>query len=283
MYDLILVKKRRRRKIATIVSFICSIGITALIIISFLGQYTGTFTVALTNSSVKLSLSEKVSFEKPTSYLRVDKLDLFEEYTYANIITEDLDDEEKAYDFGSFTVESINKENNVKSKKYLSYFKYTFYIGNLGSKTAQYTMKINLLECNKSTDGTNRTLDDTLRVMVYENDVNDTNNTGVHNLDVYAKEVYGRLNRDINGDKTTREYISTPAFQEDEDHPLATSFEDLTTIHTYIRGGFYAGQIRRYTLVSWLEGEDDDSNNSKGVPVGATLKLGVEITAYENE
>ena len=289
MYDYVLVRRRRRRKIAALVSLICSIGVTALIIISFLGQYTGTFTVSLTNSSVRLSLSEDAAFSNPTSYLRIDKLNLFEEYTYVNILSEDLDDESKPYDCGQHEIKIKNQDGTVTTKQVLSFFKYTFYVGNLGSKAAQYDMQIKLLECTQSTDGTNRTLDDTLRVMVYENDIDDKNNSGVHNVDVYAKETVG-TNIDIHGDTCKREFISTRpnrfatgAQMEDEDHPLAISFLNEKTIHTYERGGFYGGQIRRYTLVSWLEGEDKDSLNKQGTPVGATLKLGVEITAYENE
>lgn len=289
MYDYVLVRRRRRRKIAALVSLICSIGVTALIIVSFLGQYTGTFTVSLTNSSVRLSLSETQSFANPTSYLRIDKLNLFEESTYVNVIDEDLDDESKPYDVGQKEIKIKNKDGSYTTKQVLSFFKYTFYVGNLGSKAAQYDMKVQLLECNASTDGTNRTLDDTLRVMIYENDIEDNNNSGVHNVDVYAKESVG-TNFDINGDVTKREFISTPPNRyvtgpqtEDEDHRLAISFEDTKTIHTYSRDRFFASQIRRYTLVSWLEGEDRDSLSSKGEPVGATLKLGVEITAYENE
>ncbi len=289
MYDYVLVRRRRRRKIAALVSLICSIGVTALIIVSFLGQYTGTFTVSLTNSSVRLSLSETQSFANPTSYLRIDKLNLFEESTYVNIKDEGLDDETKAYDCGQHEIKIKNKDGSVTTKQVLSYFKYTFYVGNLGSKAAQYDMQIKLLECSQSTDGTNRTLDDTLRVMIYENDIDDDNNSGVHNVDVYAKEnAIGNI--DIDDGNTTREFISSRPRRdylgpqkEDEDHKLAISFEKLDLIHTYSRDGFFAGQIRRYTLVSWLEGEDRDSLNKQGTPVGATLKLGVEITAYENE
>ncbi len=289
MYDYVLVRRRRRRKIAALVSLICSIGVTALIIVSFLGQYTGTFTVSLTNSSVRLSLSETQSFANPTSYLRIDKLNLFEESTYVDIKDEGLDDETKAYDCGQHEIKVKNKDGSFTTKQVLSYFKYTFYVGNLGSKAAQYDMQIKLLECSQSTDGTNRTLDDTLRVMIYENDIDDDNNSGVHNVDVYAKEnAIGNI--DIDDGNTTREFISSRPRRdylgpqkEDEDHKLAISFEKLDLIHTYSRYGFFAGQIRRYTLVSWLEGEDRDSLNKQGTPVGATLKLGVEITAYENE
>ena len=284
MYDLLYVRKRRRRKIAALVSLICSIGVSALVIVSFLGQYTGTFTVSLTNSSVRLSLSDKEAFTNPTSYLRIDKLDLFEEYTYVNVLSEELDDEKLAYDCGSHKVEAVNKQTGeVTQKNVLSYFKYTFYVGNIGSKAAQYNLKINILECTQALDG--RTLDDTLRIMVYENDLDDTYSADpVHTQKVFAKESL-RTHTDKEGNKTRREFVSTPTASgtEDDRHPLATSFEDLKTVATYVRGGFYAGQIRRYTLVAWLEGEDLDSTNQTDAPEGATLKLGVEITAYENE
>lgn len=277
MYDLLLVRRRRRRKIAALVALICSIGVSSLVTVSFLGQYTGTFTVSLTNSTVKLSLSDKEAFENPTTYLRVEQLDEFEEYTYKSVVRDQLDDEAKQYNIGSHYNESAKK--NV-----LSYFKYTFYIGNLGGKSAQYNMKINLLERGKSTDGTERTLDDTLRVMVYENDVDDPDGYGVHTTEVFAKEA-AEQNKDIEGNVTLREFIAEPgvARQEDEKHPLASTFESSSVIKTYKRGGFSQGQIRRYTIVLWLEGEDPQSTPTNNEPIGASLKLGVEITAYENE
>ena len=282
MYDLILVRRRRRRRIAALVSLICSIGVSSLIITSFLGQYTGTFTVSLTNSSVKLSLSDKASFKNPTTYLRIDKLDLFEEFTYDSVLNEELDDENKEYDCGSHISKKTDKETGETIEKtVLSYFKYTFYVGNIGSKTAQYNLKINITENTPGIDG--RTLDDTLRVLVYENDLDDKYLTSEHNQDVFAKEMQSGTNIDSDNNKTRREFVSYPAAKEDEQHPLATSFESLKTVTTYTRGGFHANQIRRYTLVMWLEGEDSDSSNTNEPPEGATLKLGVEITAYENE
>ena len=40
--------------------------------------------------------------------------------------------------------------------------------------------------------------------------------------------------------------------------------------------------MRRYTVVIWLEGEDPQSKPDTEYPEGATLKLGVDITAHEN-
>lgn len=277
MYDLGLVKRRRRRRIAALLALICSIGVGSLVTVSFLGQYTGTFTVTLTNSTVKLSLCDKEAFDNPTTYLRIEKLDEFEEYTYKSILRDELDDESKEYNYGSHY-------NEIAKKNVLSYFKYTFYVGNLGGKTAQYNLKINLLERGQSKDGSGRTLDDTLRVLVYENDVDDVNNTGVHTTEVYAKEA-AKKHIDMAGNETLREFIANPYddLQEDENNRLATSFESSSVIKTYKRGGFMQGQIRRYTIVMWLEGEDPQSLPTSDEPVGASLKLGVEITAYENE
>ena len=276
MYDREFVKKRRRRKLAALVSLISAIGITSLVIVAFLGRFTGTFTVSLANSSVKLSLSKKETFENPTSYLRIEKLDLFEEYTYESLPAQDiLDNEETPYDYGSY--------KNDKGEAVIRYLKYTFYVGNMGGKTAQYDLKINLLDRNKSTDGSERTLDDTLRVMVYENDVVESTGQAYHTKEVFAKEA-AEYNIDKDDNRTRREFVSRYPYvnKEDDEHPLATSFKSGSEIYTYTRGGFLQGQKRRYTLVVWLEGEDPQSEFVKDAPVGASLKLGVEITAYEN-
>ena len=276
MYDKQFVKKRKRRVIAALVSLISAMGISSLVIVSFLGRFTGTFTVSLANSSVRLSLSDKLSFENPTSYLRIEKLDLFEENTYSNLPKdEELDTEETPYNYGAYT--------NDKDETVLQFMKYTFYLKNMGGKTAQYNLKINLLDRNKVSDGTERMLDDTLRVMVYENDYEEGQETQ-HNKTIYAKEA-AEYNIDKEGNRTMREFVSTSPYgnQEDDNYPLATSFESSRVVHTYERGGFLQGQTRRYTIVVWLEGEDPQSAFLDNAPVGASIKLGVEITAYENE
>ena len=277
MYDRQFVKKRRRRVIAALVSLICGIGVTSLVIVSFLGRFTGTFTVSLANSSVRLSLSDKLSFENPTSYLRVEKLNLFEENTYHALPSDEvLDNENTPYDYGAYT----NEENITV----LRYMKYTFYVRNMGGKTAKYSLKINLQDRNKACDGSERTLDDTLRVMVYENDCVETLGNEEHNRDIFAKAA-AEDNFDKDGQRTSREFVSEYPYtnEEDDDHPLADTFSNGSIVHTYQRGGFIQGQTRRYTIVTWLEGEDPQSRFLDDAPVDASIKLGVEITAYENE
>ena len=277
MYDQAFVKKRKRRRLAALVSLISGIGISALVLVSFLGRFTGSFTVKLANSSVKLSLSDKVKFDNPTSYLALEKLDLFEENTYANLPNQEfLDNEDTPYNAGSYL--------NDKNQSVMTYLKYTFYLRNMGSKTAKYDLKVTLVDRQKSTDGTERILDDTLRIMIYENDVGESSGPAYHTKDIFAKES-AEYNIDKDENRTRREFVSTYPYlnKEDNEHPLATSFESSSVVTTYTRGGFVEGQTRKYTLVVWLEGEDPQSDYLEEAPKEASIKLGVEITAYENE
>ena len=83
MYDLLFVRRRRRRKVAALVALFSSIGVTSLVIISFLGRSVGTFTVALSNSEVNLSLSETQNTNKNSTFLRVNENAKYVEHTYA--------------------------------------------------------------------------------------------------------------------------------------------------------------------------------------------------------
>ena len=276
MYDLQYVRKRRRRKIAALVSVITSIGVASLIITSYLGRKVGTFTVAVTNSDVKLALSKKADLSDATSYLRVDKLYPLRETSFDNLPNHtELDNQEFDYDYGF----SYNQEGKPDS---MYFVKYTFYVSNLSNTIARYNLTIKLGDRQDSTDGTNRGLDDTLRVMVYENDLTDPES---HSYTVYAKEA-AEYNFDKEGNKTRREFISTypsGTNKEDDEHRLASSFLPGQEIIKYSANNFKKGDIVRYTIVIWLEGEDPQSDNSKEIPEGASLKLGINVAAYEND
>ena len=275
MYDKLFVKKRKRRVIAALVSLISAIGISSLVIVSFLGRFTGTFTVSLANSSVRLSLSDKLSFENPTSYLRIEKLDLFEENTYSNLPKdEELDTEETPYNYGAIT--------NDKNETVLQFMKYTFYLRNMGDKTARYDLKINLVNKNFD-DGTSRSLADVLRVMVYENDYEEGQETQ-HNKTIYAKEA-AEYNKDKEGNRTMREFVSSYPYnnQEDDEHPLATSFESAEIVNSYIRDQFANGRTKKYTIVYWLEGEDPQSAFTSQAPAGSSIDLNIEINGFKQD
>ena len=282
MYDLLFVKRRRRRKIAALVAFISSLGVTSLVIISFLGRSVGTFTVALNNSEVKLALIEKEHSTNYSTYLRVNSNSNYIESTFEDMRykLDKLDDETTPSNIGEKD-QTYVKDGKTITGKCLEYFKYTFYVKNIGSKTASYNLKVNIDDRTRADDNTGRSLDDTLRVMVFENKPD----SGKHDYLVYAKKAAAN-NLDINGKPTEREIISRrdlSSNQETEECRLAETFADGGTIAEYTTNGFIKNDIMRYTIVVWLEGTDPQSDYDKKLPEGATLKLGVDITAHENE
>lgn len=278
MYDLQYVRKRRRRKIAAFVALFCSIGAASLVVTSFLGRTVGTFTVAVTNTDVRLALCKKADLSDATTHLRVDKLYPLTETSFDNIAVlghDIIDSDESDYTYGL----NYDKEGNPTS---LNFIKYTFFVTNLGSSIAKYNLTVKLGDRSESKDGTKRGLDDTLRVMVYENDPSIQDS---HEYTVFAKEA-AEANYDSEGNKTMREFISTypsGSNKEDDFHKLAESFGPGQSIIKYTANNFKKGDVKRYTLVFWLEGEDPQSENSKEIPEGASLKLGVDIAAYEND
>ena len=86
MYELEYVKKRKRRKVALLVGGVSTIVVTSLAIVSFLGRFVGTFTVSLETRNVDLTLSEKSDFANRSSYLRVNNVSHFQEFTYSALI-----------------------------------------------------------------------------------------------------------------------------------------------------------------------------------------------------
>ena len=140
MYDNVLVRKRRRRKVAAFVALFSSIGITSLVIISFLGRSVGTFTVSLNNSTVRLALCEKVDSTDYSSYLRVNNTAKYiengfdttgEKFVSKNLKKDfpiaTLDNEETPYNCAEFDQTYIDEaDGKLKSGKCLEFFKYTF-------------------------------------------------------------------------------------------------------------------------------------------------------------
>ncbi len=273
MVELGYVKKRKRKKLAGILCAVGTVGVGTLILVSFLGRFVGTFTVSLNTGNVKLSLSEKSSFDSSSSFLRVDQLAPFGQTTFTKLPEDQvIDNEESTYLLGA------HYEVDGKTLKSLDYFKYTFYVKNSGQISAEYNMKINIVENKTSVDG--RKLDSLLRVMVYENNGYE----GDHNYTVYAKASESP-NEDEEGNPVFNEFISMNKEQARKagvEFPgFAEMFESEKTIATIPVKYFDSNNMKRYTIVAWLEGYDPEADGE--APEGANLKLGVEINAYENK
>ena len=282
MYDQQYVKKRRRRKIAALVAAFSSVAVTFFIVTSFLGRTLGTFTVSLNNSEVNLALCEQKDSNQNSTYLRVNANSRYIEHSYEDFKDklDTLDDEKIPSTVGEYEI-PYYENGKMKTETGLEFFKYTFYVKNIGNKIATYDMKINISDRTRAKDASGRSLDDTLRVMVFENNPD----SGEHNYLIYAKKSLVN-NYDIDGNETDREFIFTDdrlPNRETENYRLVDkNFVDIDTVAQYRVPNFSRNDIMRYTIVFWLEGGDPQSNPEEDYPEGATLKLGVDISAYEN-
>ena len=160
MYELEYVKRRKKKKRAAIIGSLGTIGVATFAIVAFLGRYVGTFTVSLEAKDVDLTLSEHSSFTDTSSFLSVKNVPSFQEFTYHDFNyyggNEALDDEKNSSLMG------LNKD-----EKTINFFKYTFFLKNVGRVPAKYDLSLKIKESVAASDG--RTLDDTLRVIVFDN------------------------------------------------------------------------------------------------------------------
>jgi len=117
-----------------------------------------------------------------------------------------------------------------------NYIAYTFYIENQGRETVNYWYDVEI-------DDVIKNVDEAVRVMIVRNGVKT----------VYAK---------INGD-TLKEEVGTKAFFSNEYAVLEQ------------RQNFEPGNIDKYTVVVWLEGDDPDCINAI---IGGEIKMHMDIT-----
>lgn len=297
MVELKYVKKRKRRRrvaIATLASFV---GCSVLGIVAFLGRHVGTFTISLDTGNVSLALSRTKTFDNPTSFIRLDELNELDQSTYVDQNASELDDEAS---------NSHNYDGQL--------FKMTFYLKNMSNvkdSSAMYYFNIELTENHKTvdSDGNEHYLDDFLRVRIFEND----GESSTHDSVTYAKkrnqilkDSGGEAIKDGQGNDLWQEYIplsqtelterqtSSPASKTEDPtyyYGLAENFEyseksstaRTGTIASYTTKNFAAGDMKRYTIVCWLEGEDPDCVGNRDSWEASTLKLGVTINGYENK
>ena len=273
--ELEYVKKRKTKKLVAITSGVASATIGVFVLVAFLGRFVGTFTVALDTGSVRLSLSDNSKFDSPTSYIKIDSLPSFDLYSFTSLPNASVIDNEDASYTSGVTRDSKGNES-------MKYFKYTFFVKNESNIAADYDLKVNLTKNVPSEDG--RSLDTLLRVLVYENDPSSTE----HSYTIYAKksetpnQTYGYEDEEL----TFKEYVSYNTPEKAEQHGdafpgFAEMFEDDNTIATLPVRNFQQNDVKRYTLVAWLEGEDQQAKGNP--PEGGNLKLGVTINAYENQ
>lgn len=313
MYNSEFVRKKKRRKVVAVITGISGMTVATLVIISFLGKYVGTFTIKLESGSIKLALQEyagtttdpdnpqkeKDQYSEITSYLRVNTLPTMHEYTYGLLMNyfgdDNIDtgktpwyyganqnDNYEGEDFSQFLITATEQEA-LYCVGSINFFKFTFFVTNLTSSVANYKLSLKINESKPSDDG--RLLEDTLRVMLYENIV-ELDGTTNHEKKVFAK-ASSTKHLDEEGNESYKEAIAYSNPKADGSRePMfgyADMFESPSMITSYNVENFVGYGIMRYTIVYWLEGTDPSSSIDQEPPQNALVKLGVEIDAYENK
>ena len=233
----------------------------------------GSFTIKLNTGDVKLALTEKYESTDYTTYLMVNELPAFDLNEYTSFLNDAKFDNEST----SYEDDGVDKDPQTGELNVIYYFKYTFFLKNVGTVPAYYTMTFNITDNIKPTNVTYG-YDDILRVKFYKNDAA----TDEHESETYAKRIRSGENQYV--DDRGNPIYSELKYQEEGTpgfYGYCTNFENDTRIFTISNDdkAFMPGETRRLTVVTWLDG--NDSQAIKNAPQGGSLKLGLNINATE--
>lgn len=265
MYKLSLVKKRKKVRRATIITCVGAVGVIALAIVAFLGNRVGVFTINMHTDGVYLTLSESSEFEegKTCTYLSCDGLTKFsgnETYSWLEPDFPMIHSEEYDYKIG----QEIAGDSTT-----LRFFKYTFFIKNIGDDAATYDMDINLEENVQPSNADSEKaapLNDYLRLAIFEGE------------DCKTPVVYANRSwtKEKNNEGVVQENISTPTSGLAEIFDSEKGEGRLTSLNREIT----VDEVHMYTFLFWLEGEDPECVIA---PQNASLRIGATINAYHKK
>lgn len=117
-----------------------------------------------------------------------------------------------------------------------NYIAYTFYAENRGQDTINYWTTIEI-------DDVVRNVDEAIRIMVFKNG---------------NKVVYAKNNR-----------------QTGQPEPKTVPFHDEDTVMLEVAEGFKVGDVDKYTVVIWVEGDDPECKNDL---IGGEIKMHMTLT-----
>ena len=122
-----------------------------------------------------------------------------------------------------------------------NYLAYSFYVENKGSDSINYWYKVVI-------DDVIKNVDKAIRVMIYKND---------------EKTIYGKINEETG-----------------EPEPGTKSFYSNQNVLLELREGFKPGDIDKFTIVIYIEGNDPDCIDEL---IGGEMKMHMEITEVQIE
>ena len=270
------VKRRKRRIVAWFFFGIGGTGCLILGILAFLGQTSGNFSIKLNEAdTAKLVMATESSFSdgSESSYLRAQGL------TSADVIAADIipEDSEVDSDVGG-------------TKNGPNYLVYTFYIKNSSTEKISYNVSVNI-DDYRSPSNQAVSLIAILRMRVYENLVLPEGIT--HSMATYAKASSTPFTKD-DGTVEYRDPISLCTVLNDGTKILPTEIsgnmkaENVGFAEPFVSNSIafsrlytdLASQgIVRYTVVTWLEGNDPDCIGKE--PLNSSVTFSMHFSAIQ--
>lgn len=281
-------KKARRKKIAALVLGVSSGALVILIIIALLGQNYGNFTIqleakhfelALGNSLTTATNGEGAGLANKTNFI------MAEGYKAASPMqAEDLPDEDTIDpDIGDGTVNLANPkkaDDGYFGANYDYSYRYTFYLNNTSNyEVAKANYYINFTSIVEPTNlARSAALEDILRVRVYDSRY--IEGAVEHN----CVGTFARKAKTFSANGTNAEPITSNP-QREVNKGYCTNFlndyqdDPLALIVMKNETELQPKEIRRYTVVIWLEGNDADCEGEN--PTGGSLTMAMHFTTEE--
>lgn len=278
--------RRKKRRTRTLAVFCCSFGVLMiLVIISLLGQNNGNFTIKIENAQFHLALGRSITGTsgdpdvvdgkavimaegfKAAAPMKADNL------PSADIIDGDVADE--SLDVVNRRPVNLDEQFGVGAD--YSY-KYTFYLQNTSfTEVGHINYYINFVDIVQPSNYQYTCgLEDFIRVRVYDTVFTTGQDSASHNLvGTYARQSH-RAFPDNGNELITKNAVNP------ENQGYCTSFindftDDPRNMVVMTNSvDIQPREVRRYSVIIWLEGHDPDCDGEN--PEGAKLTLGMNFT-----
>lgn len=243
-----------RLKLKRISKYVMIFTLVFLVILSgftLYGDKVGNFVVVLKEDKVKISACLTKNFEEDlTTRFDVPGIEYLQPTTYR-----DLPD-------------TLTQDIGIKNDSKKKYMAFSFYLLNQTDRAINYDIVVHILDELPGTRDKRYLPSDALRILILEESEIDENKEGNRNLKEDGA-LYARAENSIDG-------VLSLA---DAEYPegKAISFLDDSVIIKQEGIPFAENEVKKYTVVLWLEGYDI---SCKSELIGGRLKMKMSIEAY---
>lgn len=261
-------KQLFRKRVSKIIAITGSI-ILLVMALSYYGQHTGSFVISMKNADRKAGLALVDTDDFADTKARIT----------ATPLSNAIDTEYEAIPFS--TLDETVGSHNYKdpSSQYDKYFAYTFYLLNQGEETVDYIASFTI-------DNVTRNLDSILRICIIEGNVDAYAETRTETVYAKAREDEGHEGEPepIVGStgETPLKNLGYHLPEGSENNldvlsslGLTTPFASDNKVFQTTNHDFKVGQMKKYTVVMWLDGWDAQSSNKL---LNGALKLSLQFT-----